>query len=99
MIRIKFLLEIVINTILQYKCKIQIEHQLKYSFEFIFQKTFEGIPKHMACTKFNSDLISNFTCSNKKLGWKKAKYSFDGYIKPGIEINNLIVSKINWLTI
>ncbi|XP_055308405.1 uncharacterized protein LOC129572465 [Sitodiplosis mosellana] len=54
-------------------------------------KIFEGIPKQAECKYYNPDLIANFTFTYKPLGWKKAKYSIDGYMKEGVEIDNAVI--------
>lgn len=73
--------------------RINIQNKLKLSWNSIPQKTFETTPKQIECTKFNKDLVANLTCSYKRLGWKKAKYNFDGYLKSGVQIDNAVVMK------
>lgn len=58
---------------------------------FFAQKIFEGIPKQIQCKYYNPDLVANLTCTYKPLSWKKAKYSFDGHLKDGVVIDNVMV--------
>lgn len=51
---------------------------------------YDSIPKKVEC-KNHSDLVTNFTCSYKKIGWKKAKYNFDGALQPNLEVSDILV--------
>lgn len=51
---------------------------------------YDSIPKKVECEK-HSDLVTNFTCSYKKIGWKKAKYNFDGALQPNLEVSDILV--------
>lgn len=54
------------------------------------QEHFDSIHKQWSCKK-HSDLIENFTCNYRRLGWKKAVYNADGYLRPGVELSDIYV--------
>lgn len=47
----------------------------------------------MICIK-HSDLIEDFICTYKRVGWKKSVYNIDGHIKAGVSIDKVFVSEI-----
>lgn len=59
----------------------------------MIQRNWEVLPKQYECYLYDTESIENVTCKFKKLSRLRATYSFDAYIKPGIQIKDIIVRK------
>lgn len=57
------------------------------------QPNWEIEPKQYECYLYATELLDNITCTFKKLSRLRASYSFDAYIKPGIQLNGVMVRR------